>query len=94
MSQTYANHGGKKGYRFDGSDPGKEDAFVTSYMDRITTNMSAHQKLRILYGMVEWEAEDIYNLRHELTKDPEKKLALISEDFENIYGHEELDPRT
>ena len=71
MSQTYADHEEKKEYRFDGSDPGKYDAFMTSYIDRIVTNMSAQQKLRILYGMVEREAEEIYNLRHELTKDPE-----------------------
>ena len=77
ISQTYADCGRKKGYRFDCSDPGKYDAFVMSYMDRITTKMSAQQKLRILYGMAEREAKEIYILRCELMKYPEKSLALI-----------------
>ena len=56
MSQTYVDRDGKKGYGFNGSDPGKYDAFVTLYMD-----------------MVEWEAEETYNLRHKLMRDPEKR---------------------
>ena len=38
----------KKDFRFDGTDPGKYDTFVTSYMDRITDSMPSKQKLRIL----------------------------------------------
>ena len=56
-------------------------------MDRITDSMSSKQKLRVLYGMVEKDAEEIINLRHSLTKDPEERLTLISENFENIYGN-------
>ena len=77
MSQTYADRDGKKGYQFDGSDPGMYDASVMSYMDRIATNMSTRQMLCILYSMVEREAEEIYNLRRELMENQEKSLALI-----------------
>ena len=53
LSQGYTDRDGKKGYRFDGTDPGKYDAFITSYMDRITDSMSTKQKLNILYGIIE-----------------------------------------
>ena len=61
-------------------------------MGRIITNMSAQQKLRILYGIVERDVKEIYNLRLELPKDPEKRLALFWEDLENTYGNGEWDP--
>ena len=44
--------------------------------------------------MVELEAEEIYNLKHELMKNPEKRLTLIWEDLENTYGYGERDPCT
>ena len=94
LSQGYADHDGKKGYRFNGTDPGKCDAFVTSYMDHITDSMYTKQKLSILYRMVEKDAEEIFNLCHSLTKDPEERLAIIWEDLKNIYGHREREPRT
>ena len=50
------------------------------------------QKLRVLFGMVERDADEIFNLRRALTTDPEERLALVWEDLENIYGHRDREP--
>ena len=96
LSKGYADHDGKKGYKFDDTDLGKYDAFafVTSYMDHITDSMSTKQKLSILYRMVEKDVEEIFNLHSSLIKGPNERLALIWEDLENTYGHREREPRT
>ena len=60
---------------------------MTSYMDCITDSMSKKQKLSILDGIVEKDADYIFSLRRILIKDPEKRLTLIWEDLENTYGH-------
>ena len=87
LFQEYAGHDGKKGFRFDGTDPGQYDAFVTSYMDRFTDSMLSKQTLRDLYGMIERCAEEIFNLHRGITIDPKERLALIWADLENLYGH-------
>ena len=43
--------------------------------------------MRILYGMVEKDVEEIFDLCCSLTKDPIERLALIWEDLEQTYGH-------
>ena len=45
LSQGYVDRDGKKGYKFDRTDPVKYDSFVTSYVDGITDSMSTKQKI-------------------------------------------------
>ena len=54
-------------------------------MDCITESMSSKQKLRVLFGMVERDVEEIFNLAM-ATHPEERKTALIWEDLENITG--------
>ena len=56
--------------------------------------MSSKQKLRVLFGMLGKDADEIFNLGHALTTDPDERLALVWADLDNIYGHRDREPRT
>ena len=80
VSQGYMDRDRRKDFKFDGN-PVKYDVFVTSYMDKITEEMTAKHKLRIMFGMLGKEAERAFDLRCGPSDDSDEHLGLISEKF-------------
>ena len=69
--------------------PVQYNVFITNYMDMITKEMPVKKKPRIMLGMLEKEAETAFSIWHGRSDDPDERLRLIWEDFENLFGHRE-----